>query len=345
MGVDEPPVKRAKADLGNALVETGARICLVNAGRLDFDSTLDTSCLQELGAVTIWLEEPSNDEAVIRRAMDHNVLITKEFPLPASVIRRLPASVRLVVEAGTGYNNIDLDAARDRGIAVCNVPSYSSEAVAQLVLTFILALSSSLVPQARLLERGDHRCFTRALDLPHFELQGKTLGLIGGRGEIGQQVARLAQGLSMKVLVSTRQALVSDGIPGVQYTSSVEDLLTASDFVSLHCPLTPATRHMLSAERLALMKPTAYIINTARGPIIDEEALIEALEAGKLAGAALDVQAVEPPSQDSPLYTLPSVILTPHIGWKRKETRQRLLQQVANNIAAFLRSEPENIVS
>lgn len=175
-------------------------------------------------------------------------------------------------------------------------------------------------------------CFacSRACDT---QLHGKTLGLIGGNGAIGVRVAEIASVFGMRVLVSSR----SSGV-------SLEQLLRQSDFVSVHCPLSPQTKHLLDATHLAMMKPTAYLINTARGAIIDEPALVAALQAGVLAGAALDVQTTEPPPRDSPLYVLDKVILTPHIGWKKVETRQRLMGLVAANVTAFLDGKPINVV-
>mmetsp|Transcript_8924 Transcript_8924/g.16032 ORF Transcript_8924/g.16032 Transcript_8924/m.16032 type:complete len:328 (+) Transcript_8924:47-1030(+) len=317
---------------------------LVNAFRLDFNPNqpLDLQRLEALIDLARFDSDATADE-IVQRAEGQEILITKEIPVPADAIKRLPDSVRLICEAGTGFNNIALDAARERGITVCNCPAYSTDAVAQLVITFMLNFSCSLVPQQRMLFEGNRENFSKALQLPHFELAGKTLGLVAGSGAIGSKVAQLAKLMGMNVLISSRkpQGAGSDGIE----ITTVEDLLSRSDFVSLHCPLTPDTRHLINASALKQMKPSAFIINTARGPIIHEGDLIEALKAGTIAGAGLDVQDVEPPPQDSPLYTLPNVILTPHIGWKRFETRQRLMDFVAQNVDAYLKGTPTNVVS
>lgn len=198
----------------------------------------------------------------------------------------------------------------------------------------MLSFSASLTQQHRALARGDKTLFGGAFPLPLFELRGKTLGLVGGNGEIGSRVSTLAQALGMKVLVYSRSS-----------ATPLATLLSESDFISLHCPLTPATKHLINASALSGMKKSAYLINTARGAIVDEAALVAALQAGRLAGAALDVQDPEPPAADSPLYTLDNVILTPHIGWKRAETRQRLIDAVASNIAVWAAGKPVSVVT
>lgn len=267
-----------------------------------------------------------------------DIVVSKEIPVPRHAIEQFPPCVRLIQEAGTGFNNIDLAAAKAKGITVCNCPSYSSDAVAQLVLTFILNFSCSLVPQVRSLVAGDRTNFTRRLTVPHFELGGKTLGLIGGTGGIGTQVAKLARACGMKVVSTSRRQTGPDII-------SLEELLRISDFVSLHCPLNQETKHIMNKSTLGQMKPTAFLINTGRGPLVDEAELTEVLRSKGIAGAALDVQEVEPPPESSPLYLLDNVILTPHIGWKRVETRQRLVDIVADNVAKFLQGSPVNVVS
>ena len=310
------------------------RIAIVNRDRLDWDGRLSFEALASVGEIVSFADDASAAQ-LAQRAAGATVLITKEIAVPAEAIAALPDSVRLICEAGTGFNNIDLAAAAARGIAVCNVPAYSTDAVAQLVLTALLNLSSGMCQQQRMLARGDLSNFEgAALHVPHFELAGKTLGLVGGNGAIGARVATLAEAFGMRVLLSSR----SSGV-------SLDELLAASDFVSLHCPLNEGTRHLIDARALALMKPSACLVNTARGAVVDEAALVDALRRGVLTGAALDVQECEPPPADSPLYSLDNVILTPHIGWKRIETRQRCVEAVAANVAAFLGGKPTNIVS
>jgi len=313
-----------------------SKAVLVNAGRLDFDKGLNFSKLEAVAALSRFDSDASPEE-ILERVQGQEVIITKEIPVPGDVIARFPSSVRLIQEAGTGFNNIDLAAATAKGITVCNCPAYSSDAVAQLVVTFMLNFSCSLVPQMRMLSKGDRSNFTKCLQVPHFELQGKTLGLIGGSGGIGSKVAEIAAGLGLKVIITSRSPK-PNAVP-------LEELLRTSDFVSLHCPLNAETKHIMNKATLQMMKPTAFLINTGRGALINEGDLIEALGNGTLAGAGLDVQDPEPPVPDSPLYTLENVILTPHIGWKRLETRQRLMDIVADNVAAFLQGNPVNVVS
>jgi glycerate dehydrogenase len=247
----------------------------------------------------------------------------------------------LICEAGTGYNNIDLEAAKEKNIVVCNVPGYSSEAVAQLVITFILNLSSSLSEQQRMIENKNYDNFTKYLKVAHFETQNKTLGVIGA-GAIGQQVMKVAKALGMNILVYSRTPK-DLGDSTIKFVS-LKELLKECDFITLHCPLTADTKHLINKSTLELMKPQACIINTSRGAIINEVDLIEALRNKKIAGAALDVQEQEPPELNNPLFNMKNVILTPHIGWRCLESRQRLINLLADNIEGFIKGSPINIV-
>lgn len=313
----------------------------LNSAKLDFDSKLDFSSLSKLTTVTKY--NVSGNEEILQRLKDQEIIITKELPLGRDLISKFPPSVKLICEAGTGYNNIDIVAAREKNIAVCNVPSYSTEAVAQLVITFILNLSSSLIQQQIMLQRKNFDNFTKYLQLPHFELQNRTLGVIGGTGAIGQNVIKIALVLGMNILVFNRTPKPFDD-PKVKFVS-LEELLKQSDFITIHCPLNADTKYLINKERLKMMKSTAFIINTARGAIIKETDLIEALQKGKIAGAALDVQDPEPPALDNPLFAMDNVILTPHIGWRRFESRQRLIDLMAVNIAAFIQGNLRNVVN
>lgn len=312
----------------------------LNSAKLDFDSKLDFSPLTKL--TTFTKHNASNNDEILERVKDQNIIITKELPVGRDLISQFPPSVKVICEAGTGYNNIDIAAASEKGIAVCNVPGYSTEAVAQLVITMMLNLSSSLTRQQLMLERKNFANFTEYLQVPHFELLNKTLGVIGA-GSIGQHVIKVARALGMNILAYNRTPKQwSD--PKV-LSVSLEELLKLSDFVTIHCPLTPATKHLIDKDKLQLMKPSAYIINTARGPIIKETDLIGALQSKVIAGAALDVQDPEPPALDNPLFDMDNVILTPHIGWKTFESRQRLVNMLAGNIEAFMQGKPINIVN
>lgn len=313
---------------------------ILNSAKLDFDNKLDFSSLSNLTTVTKY-DASSNDE-ILERVQGQHIVITKEMPVGRDLISKFPSSVELICEAGTGFNNIDIAAAKEKNIAVCNVPSYSTEAVAQLVITFILNQSSSLIQQQRMLQEKNFDNFTKYLQVPHFELQGKTLGVIGA-GSIGKEVIKIALTLGMNILVYSRTSKPW-GEDRVQFVS-LEELLTQSDFVSIHCPLTPETRHLINKDKLKQMKPTAFLINTSRGPIIHEIDLVEALQQGIIAGAALDVQDPEPPALDNPLFFMDNVILTPHIGWRRMESRQRLIGLMAENIESFIQGKPLNIVN
>ena len=221
------------------------------------------------------------------------------------------------------------------------VVNLTIDGVAHTAIMLMLNLSSTMQTQIGMLAKGDRSNFTKYLQVPHVELNGKTIGVIGC-GNIGRQVIKVAQAMEMKVLCYTRT-------PGADEENlhfvPLEELLKESDYVSLHCPLSDATRHLINEETIALMKPTAFLINTSRGALIDEPALIRALKAGKIAGAGLDVQETEPPAEDNPLYTMSNVIMTPHMGWKGLETRQRLVGVVENDIKSFFKGSPINVVS
>jgi len=205
----------------------------------------------------------------------------------------------------------------------------------------MLNLASSMQKQIRMLAAGDRRNFSEHLLVTHVELNGKSLGVIGA-GNIGRCVIKIARALEMNVLVYTRTPRADED--GVKYTT-LENVLRESDFVSLHCPLTDKTRHIIDAKALEMMKPTAFLINTSRGALVDEPALIAALNAGRIAGAGLDVQETEPPASDNPLYDMDNVILTPHMGWKGMETRARLVSIISDDIHGFFAGRPINVVS
>ena len=312
----------------------------LNATKLDFDQKLDFSSVQALTELTNY--DDTSNEQILERVQGQTVVITKEMTVGKDVISRFPDSVKLICEAGTGYNNIDIVAAREKGISVCNIPSYSTVAVAQLAMTFVLNLSASLPQQQSMLERKDFSNFTKFLQVPHFEVAGKTLGVIGA-GAIGRESIKIGVALGMNVLVY--DPFPKEWTQGNVKNASLEDVLRQSDFITLHCPLMDSTRQIINKERIALMKPTAYIVNTSRGALIKEDDLIEALQQGRLAGAALDVQDPEPPALDNPLFAMDNVIMTPHIGWRRYESRQRLVDLVAENIKAFIDGKAVNVVN
>ena len=313
----------------------------LNLAKLNFDNKLDFSSIEEL-TTFIKYDESSNKD-ILERVRDQAIVITKELTLGRDLISQFPPCVKLICEAGTGYNNIDIIAAREKNIMVCNVPSYSTQAVANLVITYILNFSSSLIQQQMMIKQKNFDNFTKQLELPHFELQNKTLGVIGGFGAIGREVIKIAMALGMKILIYSRTEKPWDD-QDIHFVS-LEELLRQSDFVTLNCPLTKQTLHLIGRQQMKLMKPSAFIINTSRGAIIKETDLIEALQNGEIAGAALDVQDPEPPQQTNPLFSMGNVIITPHIGWKRLESRQRLINLMAVNIESFIQGNPTNVVN
>ena len=313
------------------------RVVVVNAGKMNYDHLLDFSVLSN----DVQVYDDSTNEEVIERIQGARVVVTKELPVGADLLSQFPDSVKLIVEAGTGYNNIDLDAARAKGITVCNIPAYSTERVAHTVIMMLLNFSSTMQQQIGMLAKGDRSNFTKYLQVSHTEVNGKTLGVVGA-GHIGMEVIKVATALGMNILVHTRTPK-ADG-DGIRYVS-LDELLEHSDYITLHCPLNEQTKHMINKDTIAKMKSSAIIINTGRGALINEADLCEALAAKRIAGAGLDVQEVEPPAEDSPLYTLDNVIITPHMGWKGLETRQRLVGIIRDNVQAFFKGEPINVVS
>lgn len=313
------------------------RVVVVNASKMNYDHLLDFSVLSN----DVQVYDDSTNEEVIERIQGARVVVTKELPVGADLLSQFPDSVKLIVEAGTGYNNIDLDAARAKGITVCNIPAYSTERVAHTVIMMLLNFASTMQQQIGMLAKGDRSNFTKYLQVSHTEVNGKTLGVVGA-GHIGMEVIKVAKALGMNVLVHTRTPK-ADG-DGIRYVS-LDELLEHSDYITLHCPLNEQTKHMINKDTIAKMKSSAVIINTGRGALINEADLCEALAAKRIAGAGLDVQEVEPPVEDSPLYTLDNVIITPHMGWKGLETRQRLVGIIRDNVQAFLKGEPINVVS
>ena len=313
------------------------RVVVVNASKMNYDHALDFSVLSS----DVQVYDDSTNEELIERIQGARVVVTKELPVGVDLLSQFPDTVKLIVEAGTGYNNIDLNAAKARGITVCNIPAYSTERVAHTVIMMILNFASTMQKQIGMLAKGDRSNFTKYLQVSHTEVNGKTLGVVGA-GHIGMEVIKVAKALGMNILIHTRTPK-ADG-DGVRYVS-LDELLANSDYITLHCPLNDQTKHMINKETIAKMKPSAVIVNTGRGPLINEADLCEALAAKRIAGAGLDVQEVEPPAEDSPLYTLDNVIITPHMGWKGLETRQRLVGIIRDNVQAFFKGEPINVVS
>ena len=313
------------------------RVVVVNASKMNYDHALDFSILSN----DVQVYDNSTNTELIERIQGARVVVTKEISVTAELLSQFPDTVKLIVEAGTGYNNIDLNTAKAKGITVCNIPAYSTERVAHTVIMMILNFASTMQQQIGMLAKGDRSNFTKYLQVSHTEVNGKTLGVVGA-GHIGMEVIKVAKALGMNILVHTRTPK-ADG-DGIRYVS-LDGLLENSDYITLHCPLNDQTKHLINKETIGKMKPNAVIVNTGRGALINEADLCEVLAAKRIAGAGLDVQEVEPPVEDSPLYTLDNVIITPHMGWKGLETRQRLVGIIRDNIQAFLKGEPINVVS
>lgn len=319
----------------------------LNAARLDYDNQLDFSSLEKICDLRLHrVDKLTKRDEILEQVKDAEIVITKEMLVPEDVFAAFPASVKLLCEAGTGYNNLPIKAARDRGVIVCNVPTYSTEAVAHMAITYLMNFSVSMFDQQRMLQKGDRSNFTGPFKLPLMELGGKTAGLIGGAGKIGSKVADICLALGMNVIISSRAGELPDGhhLLGnrkVQVVSDLAPLLSESDFVSIHCPLNDQTRGTFGLEELRQMKKSAFLINTSRGAICNEEELIQGMKNGLIAGAGLDVTTTEPPAEDSELWNLPNVWLSPHTGWRRIETRQRLVDMTAESVAAFCAASKE----
>ena len=296
--------------------------------------------LEALGRVTVYDSTPA--DCVVKRAQDAEALIVNRIVLNRAVLDALP-KLRYIGTLATGYNTIDVRAAREKGVTVCNVPLYCVETVAQLTLALLLALCNRVEHLSAVTRSGGWNDAVEATHTtaPILELSGKTLGILGF-GNIGRAVAQLGLALGMRVLAHSR---TQRALPTGCTWCSFETLFETADVVSLHCPLTDETRGIVSASVLARMKPTALLINTARGALVDENALADALNSGRLAGAGLDVMAEEPPRPDHPLLTAKNCLITPHIAWASPEARLRLIDAVAGNLRAFLAGQPVNVVS
>jgi len=312
---------------------------------LDRDSVdrgdLDLSGLQ--ASLPEWrLHGASTHDQVAARIATAAVVVSNKVLLDQAALRHAPG-LKLICIAATGTNNVDLDAARALGMTVCNVRAYATPSVVQHVFGLLLALSMRLLDYRRLVRQGGWQTSSQfcRMDFPIRELAGKTLGIVG-LGELGRAVAQAATAFGMEVLVAQRP-----GGPPQPGRVALDDLLGRVDVLSLHCPLTPETHGLIGARELALMKPDAVLINAARGGIVDERALAEALRAGRLGGAGVDVLSEEPPVHGNPLLAddIPNLIVTPHVAWASRESRQRLVDQLAANVRAFLDGTPRNVVT
>ena len=315
------------------------KIVLTDCATVVSNSDLDLSRLEAFGEVTYYDETPA--ELTAERIKDADIVILNKTVIGK---RELDAAknLKLIALFATGYNNIDVKYAAERGVAVCNAGVYSTAAVAQHTFAFILEHASAVSQYDKIVREGDwirSRLFA-VFSKPTSELAGRTLGIFG-LGAIGTQVARIANAFDMRVIAHSRTPKTVDGVEFVSF----DELLGQSDYLTLHCPLTDKTAKMFDAEAFAKMKDGAYFINTARGGVIDEYALRDAVTSGKLSGAGIDVLTVEPMSADCPLYNVPGITITPHIAWAPLETRTRLLDIVISNLESFIAGTPQNKVN
>ncbi len=297
--------------------------------------------LEALGQCTVYDRTP--EELVIERAAGAQIVLTNKTVLSADTLSALPV-LRYISVLATGYNVVDLEAAAERGIAVSNVPAYATESVAQMVFAHLLNLTQDVGGHSRGVREGRWSscadfCYW---DRPLIELAGLTMGIIGF-GRTGRATAALARAFGMKVVVHD---VVGGGqMPQGCVFVELEDLFRRSDVVSLHCPLTAETRGLVNADRLSLMKPTAFLINTSRGAVVDEAALADALNEGRIAGAGLDVLSSEPPDAGNPLLRARNCFITPHIAWATRAARERLLAASVENVRCFIEGRCRNVVN
>ena len=294
--------------------------------------------LEALGELTVY--ERTKPTEIVARAADAEIVLTNKVVLSKETMAQLP-KLKYIGVLATGYNVVDIAEAHQRGIVVTNVPAYSTESVSQMVFAHLLTVTNRTEHYAiqnrsgRWTENPDF-CYW---DFSHMELAGKSFGIVG-LGNIGQRVAQIALAFGMKVKALSSKTSLPAGIE----KASLEELLATSDVLSLHCPLTENTRHLINADTLRQMKSTAILINTGRGPLIDDQAVAEALADGRLAAFCADVLTEEPPKADNPLLKQPNAFFTPHIAWASKEARIRLLQVATDNVRAFIGGKPVNVV-
>lgn len=282
---------------------------------------------------------------VLERAAGAEVVLTNKVILDAGIIQSLPA-LRYIGVLATGYNVVDLAAAKAQGIIVTNIPAYSTASVAQMVFAHLLNITHHVAQHSAAVCEGAWQhatdfCFWQS---PLLELDGLTFAVVG-LGNTGRGAVRIAQALGMKVLAYSSKSAEALAEQGIRKAESYEQLFSEADVLSLHCPLTPETHHLVNAERLALMKPSAIVINTGRGPLVDEQALADALNEGRIYAAGVDVLTQEPPRQGSPLIGARNCSITPHVAWATKAARERLMQVAFDNVAAYQGGNPQNVVN
>ena len=294
--------------------------------------------LEKMGDVTVY-ERTSPEETVVRAA-DAEVVLTNKVLMTREVMEQLP-QLKYIGVLATGYNVVDIQAAHERGIVVTNVPAYSTESVAQMVFAHLLTVTNRTEHYAQQNREGK---WSRSKDFCYCdttltEMAGKTFGIVG-LGNIGMRVAQIALAFGMKVKVLSSKEVLPAGIEKV----TLDELLATSDVLSLHCPLTDSTRHLINKESIQKMKSSAILINTGRGPLVDDDAVANALAEGRLYAFCADVMTVEPPAADNPLLKQPNAYITPHIAWASTEARVRLIQIATENVGCFINGKPQNVV-
>ncbi len=302
---------------------------------------LSWGSLKEMGEVTVY--ERTRREEIAGRAADADIVLTNKVVMDREMMALLPR-LKYIGVLATGYNVVDIEAARERDIIVTNVPAYSTESVAQTVFAHLLTVTNRTEHYAQQNRQGrwaENRDFCY-WDTELTELAGKTMGIVG-LGHIGRRVAEIALAFGMQVKAMTSKK--AEELPAGIQKAELQSLLASADVVSLHCPLTEGTRHLIHRETIRLMKPSAILINTGRGPLVDDEALAEALNEGRLRAYCADVVTEEPPKADHPLLHAPNAFITPHIAWATVEARKRLLQTAIGNVEAFVNGHPVNVVS
>lgn len=311
------------------------KICILDGYSLN-PGDLDWSPVERLGDVTLFDRTPA--DKIVERAADADIVLTNKVPFSADTLRQLPR-LRFICVLATGYNIIDTDAAARQGVVVANIPAYSTMSVAQMAFAHILNITNHVASYAREVADGKWTncpdfCFW---DSALTELAGKTMGIVG-LGNTGMATARIAVAMGMKVVALTSKS--ADTLPEGITPAPLDDVLATADIVSLHCPLTSSTRHLINAEAIGKMKPSAILINTGRGPLVDEQAVADALNGGRLAAFGADVLSQEPPRGDNPLLSARNCFLTPHIAWATLEARTRLMSTAAENVRQFIAGEP-----
>lgn len=308
----------------------------LNPGDLSWDA------LEKLGELTVYERTPA--DKVVERARDASVVFTNKTPVTGDSIRQL-TNLQFIGVLATGYNIVDTAAAKDRSIVVCNVPGYGTASVVQLTFALLLEHCLHVQKHSDAVMEGQ---WTGAADFcfwnyPLMELAGKTMGIIGF-GDIGRQVADVATAFGMQLIGHSRTKSDQSHRKNFKW-AELPELLQQSDVVSIHCPLLPETKGLLNKDRLQLMKPSAFLLNTSRGAIIAEQDLADALNNNVIAGAGIDVLSTEPPSKDNPLLHAKNCIITPHIAWATREARARLMQATVDNLTAFAAGKPVNVVN